>query len=185
MGLRCWTSEAGQSRRPSSPGYGFASSGRRTHGEDQNEILIFTNSRLKPWNPLLQRSDSITGICVNPNPQCLEKQVNPKGNQPWILIRRTDAEAEAPIFWPPDAKSWLTEKDPDAGKYWGQEEKGATEDEMVGGHHQLNGHESEQTLGDSEGQGSLACCRPWGHKELGNDVATEWQEKQEDGRDEE
>ena len=72
----------GQSRRPSSPGYGFASSGRRTHGEDQNEILIFMKSRLKPWNPLLQRSDSITGIYVNPNPQCLEKQVNPKGNQP-------------------------------------------------------------------------------------------------------
>ena len=69
--------------------------------------------------------------------------VNPKGNQPWILIRRTDAEAEAPIFWPPDAKSWLTEKDPDAGKDCGQKEKGVTEDEMVGWHHQLNGHEFE------------------------------------------
>ena len=67
--------------------------------------------------------------------------VNPKGNQPWIFIGRTDVEAETPILWPPDVKSWLTGKDPDAGKYWGQEEKGTTEDEMVGWHHQLNEHE--------------------------------------------
>ena len=78
--------------------------------------------------------------------------------------QRTDAEAEAPILWPPDVKSQLTGKDLDAGKDWGQEEKGATEDEMVGWHHQPNGHESEQAPGDSEGQGSVAC--PWGHKEL-------------------
>ena len=93
------------------------------------------------------------------------KPVNPKGNQPWIFILRTDAEAEAPILWPPDEKSWLIGEDPDAGKDWGQEEKGATEDEMVGWHHQLNGHEFEQTLGDGEGQGSLVCCSPWGCKE--------------------
>ena len=73
---------------------------------------------------------------------------------------------EAPRLWPPDVKSWLTEKDPDAGKDWGQEEKGATEDEMVGRHHRLNGQEFEQTLGDGEGQGSMACCSPRGHKEL-------------------
>ena len=78
------------------------------------------------------------------------KPVNPKGNQPWIFIGRSDAEAEAPLLWPPDAKSWLTGKDPDAGKDWGQEEKGATENEMVGWHHWLNGHEFEQTLGDSK-----------------------------------
>ena len=84
--------------------------------------------------------------------------VNPKGNQPCIFIRRTDAEVEAPILWPPDAKSWLTGKDPDAGKDWGHEENRVTEDEMVGWPHQLNGHEFEQTLGDGEGQGSLACC---------------------------
>ena len=77
------------------------------------------------------------------------KPVNPKGDQPWILIGRTDAEAEAPILWPPDAKSQLR-KDPDAGKDWGQEEKGTTEDDMIGWHHQLNGHESEQTSGDGE-----------------------------------
>ena len=89
--------------------------------------------------------------------------VNPKGNQPWIFIGRTDAEA--PIFWPSAAKSRLIGKDPDAGKDWGQEKKGATENEMVQWHHQFNGHEFEQTRGDSEGQGSLACCSPWGCKE--------------------
>ena len=79
------------------------------------------------------------------------KPVNPKGNQPWVFIRRTDAEAETPVFWPPDVKSWLIRKDPDAGKDWRQEEKGMTEDEMVGWHHQLNGHEFEQAPGDGEG----------------------------------
>ena len=93
------------------------------------------------------------------------KQVNPKRNKTWKFIRRTDAEAEAPILWPPDAKSRLTGKDPDAGKDWRQKEKRAVEDEMVGWHHWLNGHESEQTPGDSEGQGSLACCSSWGCKE--------------------
>ena len=78
------------------------------------------------------------------------KPVNSKGNQSWIFIGRTDAKAEAPILKPPDAKSWLIEKDPDAGKDRGQEEKGETEDKMVGSHHRLNGHEFEQTLGDSE-----------------------------------
>ena len=92
--------------------------------------------------------------------------VNPRGNQPWIFIRKTDAKAKTPILWPPDVKSWLTEKDPDAGKGWGQKEKGATGDEMVGWHHWLNGHEFEQTLEVSEAQGSLVCCSPWTHKEL-------------------
>ena len=93
------------------------------------------------------------------------KPVNPKGNQPWIFIGRIDAEAEAPILWPPDAKSQFTGKDPDAGKDWRQEEKGMAEDEMVGWHHQLSGCESEQILGDSERQETLACCSPWGRKE--------------------
>ena len=83
------------------------------------------------------------------------KSINPKGNQPWVFIGRTDAEAEAPILWPPDAHSWLTRKDPDAGKDWRPEEKGTTEDEMVRRYHQLNGHESEWAPGDGEGQGSL------------------------------
>ena len=96
---------------------------------------------------------------------CKIKPVNPKWNQPWIFIGRTDAEAEALILWSPDAKNWLTGKDPDAGKNWRQEKKGVREDEIVGWHHWLNGHEFEQVPGDGEGQGSLACCIPWGRKE--------------------
>ena len=92
--------------------------------------------------------------------------VSPKENQPWIFIGRTDADAKAPILWPPDTKSWLIRKDPDAGKDWRQEKKGTIEDEMVGCHHRLNGHEFDQTPGDGDGQGSLVCCSPWGHKEL-------------------
>ena len=92
------------------------------------------------------------------------KQVSPKGNQFWIFIGRTDAEAETPIFWPPDVKSQLIGKGPDAGKDWGQQEKRATEDEMMGWNHQLNGH-------DTEGQGRLVCCSPWGWKESDT---TEW-----------
>ena len=94
----------------------------------------------------------------------------PKGNQPWIFTGRIDAEA--PIVWPANADSRLTGNDPDAGKDWGQEEKGTTEDEMVGWHHRFNGHELEQTPGDSEGQGSLMCYSPWGHKEL--DMMKDW-----------
>ena len=98
---------------------------------------------------------------------CKEIQpVHPKGNQSWMFIRRTDAEAETPILWPPDAKWWLIWKDPDAGKDGGQEEKGMTEDETVVCHHWLNEHECEQTPGDSEGQGSLLCCSPWDRREL-------------------
>ena len=91
------------------------------------------------------------------------KRVNPEGNQPWIFIGRTDAEA--PILWPPDVKSQCIGKDPGAGKDWGQEKR-VTEDEMIGWHHCLNGHEFEQTPGGSDGQGSLVCCSPWGCKEL-------------------
>ena len=97
------------------------------------------------------------------------KLASPKGNQPWIFIGRTDAEA--PILWPRDAKSVLIGKDPDAEKDWGQEEKGAIEDDMAGWHHRLNGHESDQTPRDSDRQGSLMSCNPWGHKE--SDM-TEW-----------
>ena len=92
------------------------------------------------------------------------KPVYLKRNQPWICIGCTDPEGEAPILWPPDVKNWLIGKDPDAGKDWEQDEKGVTEDEMVGWHHQLNGQEFEQTPGDSEGQGSLGCWSPWGCK---------------------
>ena len=104
------------------------------------------------------------------------KPVNPKGNQHWIFIGRTDTEAEAPILWPPDAKSPLIGRDPDAGKDWRQEEKGMPEDEMVGWYHWLNGHEFEQALGDGEGQGSLVYRSPWGHKESNTTEQLNWTE---------
>ena len=92
---------------------------------------------------------------------CKEIQpVHPKKNQFWIFIGRTDFEAETPILWPPDAKNWLIWKDPDAGKDWRREEKGTTEDKLVGGHDQLNGHEFEEAPGGGDGQGSLVCCSP-------------------------
>ena len=97
--------------------------------------------------------------------------VNPKGNQSWIFIGRTDAEVETPVLWPPYVKNWLIWKDPDAGKDWRSKEKGMTEDEMAGWHHWLYGHESEWTPGVGDGQGGLACCDSWGHKESDT---TEW-----------
>ena len=107
------------------------------------------------------------------------KEIHPvhlKGNQPWTFIGRTDAEAEAPILWPPDVKNWLTGKDPDAGKDWRWEEKGKREDEMVGWHHWLNGHEFEQALGIGDGQRSLACCSPWGRNESNRTAWLSWTE---------
>ena len=103
---------------------------------------------------------------------CKEIQpVHPKGDQSWVFIGGTDVEAETPILWAPDMKSWLIWKDPDAGKDWGQEEKGMTEDEIVGWHHWLNGHGFGWTPCVGDGQGSLACWDSWGHKELDR---TEW-----------
>ena len=110
------------------------------------------------------------------------EQVNPKGNQSWIFIGRPDAEAETPILWPPDAKIWLTGKDPDAGKDWGQEGKGATEYDMVGWHHWLDGHEFEQALGVGDGQASLACCSPWS-QELDMTEQLNWTETFSDGKE--
>ena len=103
---------------------------------------------------------------------CKDMQpVHPTGNQSWVFIGRTHVEGETPILWPPDAKSWLIWKDPDAGKDWRRKEKGTTEDEMVGCHHWLNGHGFEQSPVVVDGQGGLACCSPWGRKE--SDM-TEW-----------
>ena len=108
---------------------------------------------------------------------CKEIQpVHPKGNQSWLFIGSTDTEAETPILRPPDVKNWLTRKDPDAGKDWRQEEKGITEDEMIGWYHQLNGHESEQAPGVGDGQGSLAFCNPWGRKEYDKTERSNWTE---------
>ena len=101
---------------------------------------------------------------------------HPKGDQSWVFIGRTDAKAETPIFWPPHGKSWLIGKDPDAGRDWGQEEKGTTEDEMAWWHHQLNGHEFGWTPGVGDGQGGLACCNSWGHKDLDTNEWLNWTE---------
>ena len=103
------------------------------------------------------------------------KPVNSKGNQSWIFIGRTDVEAEAPILWSPDVKNWLIGKDCDAGKDWKQH-KGTIKDEIVGWHHQVNGHKFEQILGVGDGQGSLACCSPWGSKESDTTEQLNWTE---------
>ena len=100
--------------------------------------------------------------------------VHPKGDESWVFIGRTDAEAETPILWPPHVKSWLIGKDPDVGRGWGQEEKGMSEDEMAGWHHQLDGHEFEWTLVVGDGQGGLACCNSWGLKESDTTERLNW-----------
>ena len=127
----------------------------------------WTIKKAEHWRLMLSNSSAGEYSWESLGPQ--GDPVNPKGNQPWIFIGRTDAEA--PILWPPDVKSRLIEKDPDAGKDWGPEEKGATEDEMVGWNHPRNGHEFEQIPGDSERQGNLVCyCScSWG---VGHELAT-------------
>ena len=135
----------------------FGSSHMRMGELDNKEDWVLTNWCF--WTLVLEKTLESPLDCKEIHPVC------PKENQPWILIGRTDAEAEAPVLWRPDAKSRLIGKDPDAGKDWRQEEKGMTEAEMVRWHHQLNRHEFEQALGDSEGQGSLMCCNPWHRKD--------------------
>ena len=104
------------------------------------------------------------------------KPVNPNGNRFWIFIGRTDVETETPIVWPPDAKSWVIWKGPDAGKDWGQEEKGTTQDEMVGWHHQLDGRGFGWISGVGDGQGGLGCCGSWSHKESDMTERLNWTE---------
>ena len=134
--------------------YGFSSSHVWTWELDHKEGWVL-KKMLWCWKKTLE----------SPLDSKENKPVNPKGNQPWIFIRRIDAEAETSILWPPDGKHQLIRRYSDAGKDWGQEEKGTTEDEMVGWHYRLKGHEFEQALEDSKGQGSQVCCSPWGHKE--------------------
>ena len=140
----------------SSQSFGFSSSRIWMWELDYKESWVPKNWCF--WTAVLEKTLESPLDCKEIQP------VPPKGNQSWIFTGRTDAEAEALILWPPDRKNWLIWKDPDAGKDWGQKKKGATEDETIKWHHWLNGHEFEQTLGDSEGQGRLACCSPWGHK---------------------
>ena len=110
---------------------------------------------------------------------CKEIQpVHSEGDQPWVFFGRNDAKADTPVLWPPHAKSWLIGKDFDAGRYWGQEEKGTTEDEMARWHHGLEGHEFEWTPGVGDGQGGLVCCDSWGHKESDMTERLNWTELQ-------
>ena len=142
---------------PSSQGYGFSSSHIWMWELDYKESWALKNWCF--WNMVLEKN-------LESPLKCKEIQlVHLKGNQSWIFIGRTDAEAETPILWPPDPKNWLIGKDTDAGKNWRQEEKGTAENEMVGWHHWLNGHEFEKALGVGNGQGSLVCCSPWDRKE--------------------
>ena len=148
---------------PSSQGYGFSSSHVWKWELDYKEswapkIWCF-------WSVVLEKTPESPLDCKEIQP------VHPIGNQSWIFIGRTDIKAETPILWPPDAKNWLIRKDPDAGKDWRWEEKGTTDNDMVGWHHQLNRHEFEKALAVGDGQGSLMCCSPWGCKELDT---TEW-----------
>ena len=152
---------------PSSQSYGFSSSHVWMWELDHKESWAAKNCF---WTVVLEKT-------LESPLDCKIKPVNPKGNEPWIFIGRTDAEAETPIFWPPDSKNWFFGKDPDAGKDWRQEEKGTTEDEMVGWHHRLDGRKFELAPGVVDGQGSLVYCSPWGSPTVRPHWATELEHK--------
>ena len=151
---------------PTSPRYGFSSSHVWMCELDYKESWAQKNWCFR--TVVLEKTLESPLDCKEIQP------VHPKGDQSWVFIGRTDTKAEAPILWPPDVKSWLIRKDPDAGKDWRQEEKGTTEDEMVGWYHRLNGHEFEKSLGVGDGQGGLVCCSPWGHKETDMTERPNW-----------
>ena len=142
---------------PSSQGYGFSSSHVWMWELDCEENWAWKNWCF--WTVVLEKTLESLLNCKEIQP------VHSKGDQSWMFFGRTDAKAETPVLWPPHAKSWLIGKDSDAGRDWEQEEKGMTEDEMAGWHHLLDGRESEWTPGGGDGQGGLACCDSWGHKE--------------------
>ena len=153
---------------PSSQGYGFSCGHVWMRELDCEESRVQKNWWF--WIVVLEKA-------LESPLDCKEIQlVHPKGDQSWVFFGRTDAKAETPLLWPPHAKSWLIGKDSDAGRDWWQEEKGMTEDEMAGWHHRLNGHEFEWTLGVGDGQGGLACCDSWGHKESDTTEELTWTE---------
>ena len=151
---------------PSSQDYGFSSSHVWMWELNYKESWALKNWYF--WTVVLEKTLESPLDCKEIQP------VHPKGDQSWVFTGRTEVEAETPILWPPDVKNWLTGKDPDAGKDWGQEEKRRTEDEMFGWHHWLDGHGFGWTLRVGDGQGSLACCGSWGRKE--SDTASNWTE---------
>ena len=156
------------SKVPSSQSYGFSSSHVRMWELHYKESWASKNWCF--WTVVLKK------ILESPL-NCKEIQlVHPKGDQSWVFIWRIDIEAETSILWPPHVKSWLIGKDSDAGRDWGQEGKGMTEDEMAGWHHWLNGREFEWTLGFGDGQGGLVCCDSWGHKESDLTERLNWTE---------
>ena len=122
------------------------------------------------WTMVLEKTPESPSDCKEIQP------VHYKGDQSWVFFGRTDAKAETPVLWPPDVKSWLIGKDSDAGRDWGEEEKGTTEDEITGWHHRLKGHEFEWTPGVGDGQGGLVCFNSWGCKELGTTERLNWTE---------
>ena len=142
---------------PSSQGCSFSSSHVWMWELDYKESWVPKNWCF--WTVVMEKTLESPLDCKEIQP------IHPKENQSWVFFGRTDVEAEAPILWPPDAKSWLIWKDSHLGKDWGQEEKGMTEDEMVGWHHWLNGREFEQARGDGEGQERVTRCSSWGCKE--------------------
>jgi len=150
----------------SSQSYGFSSS----------HVCMWELDHKESWAPKNWCSLTVVLEKTLESPlDCREfKPVNPKGNLPWMFTGGTDVEDETPVFWPTDVKNWLTRKDSDAGKDWRREEKGTTEDEIVGLHHRLDGHEFEQALGVGDGPASLACCSPWGHRELDMTEQLNW-----------
>ena len=154
---------------PSSQSYGFTSSHVWIWELDHKEGWAQKNWCF--WTVVLEKT------LESPLDSKDNQPVNPEGSQSWKSIGWTDAEAETPTVWLPDAKYWFTGKECDAGKDWRQQEKGTTEDEMVGWHHWVNGHEFEQTLGAGDGQRSLACCHPWGRKELDTTEPLNWTEE--------
>ena len=142
--------------------FAYKGSSSQSYGFSSSHVWMWELDSKESWAPKNWCLWTVEKTLASPL-DCKEiRLVNPKGNQSWIFIGRTDAEAETPVLWLPDGKNWLIGKDPNAGKDWRQEEKGTTEDEMVGWHHWLNEHEFEQALGVGEGQGGLACCSPWG-----------------------
>ena len=153
---------------PSSQGYGFSSSHVWMWELDREESWVLKNWCF--WTVVLEKTleSSLDYKEIQP--------VHPKEDQSWAFIGRTDAEAEIQILWPPHEKSWLIGKGPDAGRDWGQEEKGTTENEMAGCHHRLDGHEFGWTLGVGDGQGGLACCDSWGCKESDMTERLNWTE---------
>ena len=152
----------------SSQGYGFPSGHVWMWELDYKESWVPNNWYF--WTVVLEKT------LESPLDSKEIQPVHPKGDQSWVFIGRTDAKAETPMFWPPDSKNWLIGEDPDAGENWGQEEKGTTEDKIVGWHHRLNGHGFGWTLGVGDGQGSLVCCSPWICKELDMTERMNWTE---------